>query len=137
MAIPPLGLAGCRALVVEDELLVAMTVEDFLTDQGCEVLDSVPTVAKAMQSITDGQPDIVILDRNLDGERTTAVAEMLNRSGIPYVVVTGYIKGVADDAAMMNAPCVQKPWIPDELLACLHRALEAGTNTRPQMLRSS
>ena len=135
MALPSTGLAGCRALVVEDELLVAMNVEDLLTEQGCEVLESAPTVAKALQSIIEEHPDIVLLDRNLDGERTTAVAEMLNRSGIPYVVVTGYIKGVADDPAMVNAPCVQKPWVPEDLIACLRRAL-ADAQSTPQRLQS-
>jgi len=131
MALPPIGLAGRRALVIEDELLVAMTVEDFLADQGCKVLVSAPTVPKALQSIADENPEIVILDRNLDGERTSAVAELLNSRGIPYVVVTGYIKGVTDDPSMINAPCVQKPWTPAKLLAGLHEAISARKTCKP------
>ncbi len=41
------GLSGRRILVVEDEALVAMLVEDALTDAGCEVVGPVATVADA------------------------------------------------------------------------------------------
>jgi len=116
-----LGLAGRRVLIVEDEVLVAMSVEDLLMDEGCVVLPSASTVAQAMVGIEQDQPDIVVLDRNLDGDRTTSVAEKLNGLGIPYLVLTGYVEGVADEPAMADAPCLQKPWNSQVLLETLNQ----------------
>ena len=115
---PPLypELKDRRVLVVEDEVMVAMNVEDLLTDQGCEVLASASTVEEALLRISQESPDLVILDRNLDGHRTTAVAQTPNEKSIPYVVMTGYTQGTADEPAMAAAPCVLKPWKSYELL---------------------
>ena len=32
---------GCRVLVVEDEIMIAVMIEDVLTDLGCEMLGPV------------------------------------------------------------------------------------------------
>ncbi|MGH6617118.1 response regulator [Sphingomonas sp.] len=121
MALPQCPeLQGRRILIVEDELLVAMDVEDLLEMQGCVVLGAASTIEEALILIKSDKPEAVILDRNLDGDRTTPVAEELNRVGIPFVVMTGYVSGIADEPAMRHALCVQKPWIPAELLKRLN-----------------
>ena len=109
-------LSGKRVLIVEDEMLIAMEVEDLLADQGCEVLPTAPTVEYALQHIDRDRPELVVLDRNLDGVGTTPVAEKLNSSGIPFLILTGYTHGVAGEPALANAPCLQKPWNQAELL---------------------
>lgn len=116
-------LEGRRILVVEDELLVAMEVEDVLQEQGCEVLPGASTVKDALARIEEYRPDLVILDRNLDGERTSKVAEELNRTRVPFIVMTGYVNGVADEPAMVGAPCIQKPWTAAELIRQLQQML--------------
>lgn len=117
------GLEGRRVLVIEDEFLVAMEAEDLLEEQGCDVLLTAATVGDALKRIEAGRPELVILDRNLDGERTSAVAEELNKCGIPFVVITGYVNGISDEPEMVRAPCIQKPWIPAELIARLKQVL--------------
>jgi CheY-like chemotaxis protein len=42
------GLQGVRVLLVEDESLLAMTVEDMLQDLGCRVAASASNVVDAM-----------------------------------------------------------------------------------------
>jgi CheY-like chemotaxis protein len=115
------NLAGVRVLVVEDELLVLMDVEDLLEEQGCHILDPAANVNDALKRISQYQPDLVILDRNLNGTRSTPVAEELNRAQIPYVVITGYETGVGDEPAMKGAPCIRKPWNRAELVGHMQR----------------
>ena len=45
-------IVGLRLLVVEDEMLIAMTIEDVLTDLGCTVIGPASSVAKAMDLLT-------------------------------------------------------------------------------------
>lgn len=116
-------LATRRVLIVEDELLVVMAVEDLLAEHGCEVLAIASTVSEALAQVRDKQPDVVILDRNLHGHSTTPVAAELTRREIPFVVMSGYVSGIADDRAMHGAPCVAKPWSETTLLDGLSQAI--------------
>ncbi|GGI72865.1 response regulator [Polymorphobacter multimanifer] len=119
-------LHGCRVLVVEDELLVAMAVEDLLTEEGCDVLATASTVSEALKRVEADGPALVILDRNLHGERTSEVAVELTRRQIPFVVMTGYVSGISDDPTMVGAPLIAKPWNEAALLSGMRQALVEG-----------
>lgn len=68
---------GLRVLVVEDELLVAMEMEEALAQMGCVVLEPAPSVARALALLERKTPDLALLDVNLGRERSTPVAEAL------------------------------------------------------------
>src|SRR5271155_2223369 len=86
------SLAGMRILVVEDEMMVAMMLEDMLTDLGCEVIKA-GRVAKAFQLIATGGIDCAILDINVAGEPVYPVAQELEELGIPFIFSSGYGAG--------------------------------------------
>jgi len=50
MVITPPVLIGKRVLIVEDELLVALLIEDFLAELGCSILGPCGSVAKALDA---------------------------------------------------------------------------------------
>ena len=104
------GVAGKRILVVEDEMIVAMLIEDILTDAGATVLGPAARVARALDLLgeVDGV-DAALLDVNLAGEMTTPVAEELRRRGIPFAFATGYgAAGLPEGFA--GQPLLQKPF---------------------------
>lgn len=104
-------LKGRRVLVVEDEALVAMLVEDALTDAGAEVLGPVRSVAEAMAALARDRPDAAVLDLNLDGLPSTPVADALAAAGVPFVVATGYgVDGLPPGHA--GVPVLAKPYDP-------------------------
>ena len=97
-----------RVLVVEDEGLVAMTVEDLLEDLGCEVAFSAAAVAQALTWLDEGgAADAALLDVNLGGEFVFPVAEALVARGTPFAFTTGY--GETPDARFSAAPLIGKP----------------------------
>lgn len=107
-----------RILVVEDEALVAMLVEDALQDAGFDVIGPVRSVAQALASLETDKPDAAVLDLNLAGENSVAVADALVARGIPFVVATGY--GAAGlPATHRNAMVLPKPYDPADLTAML------------------
>ena len=102
-------LRGRRVLIVEDDPLIAMELADFLTAGGVEPLGPVPTVKAALATLAAAQPDAVVLDLNLRGERSIPVARALLAAGTPFVLTTGYARSQLDEPELSDAPLVPKP----------------------------
>jgi CheY-like chemotaxis protein len=120
-------LAGRRVLVVEDEALVAMLLEDMLTDLGCQVLGPVMRVAEALAFVAENgaEIDLAILDVNLAGERSFPVAEALRARGAPFILSTGY-DDVGIDERWRGGPILRKPFLTNQLESVVREALGAA-----------
>ena len=98
-----------RVLIVEDEMLVAMNIEDMLLDLGHEVAGLASRLAPAMALAREAQFDLAMLDVTLAGEQSFPVARALVERGIPFLFATGYgVKGVAEE--FRSFPVLQKPF---------------------------
>lgn len=118
------SLNGLRVLVVEDEALVAMLVEDMLSDFGCTVLGPAGSIRQALEAIEQEAPEAAVLDVNLGGEPVYAVADALLARGTPFVLATGYGEmGVAE--GYRAAPVLQKPFEQGELEQRLRQAVDS------------
>ena len=85
---PDPDLAGRRVLVVEDEMLVAMLVEDILAQLGCTVVGPAARIAEALPMARSEALDCAFLDVNVAGERVFPVAAALAERRVPFVVPT-------------------------------------------------
>ena len=83
-------LHGLRVLIVEDETLVAMLIEEYLLELGCEVAFSASRVAKAMRGLQTCGIDVAVLDVNVAGESISQLVETLVQRGIPFLFASGY-----------------------------------------------
>lgn len=83
-------LSGKRVLIVEDELLVALLIEDILVELGCEPVGPFGSVAGALSAAGSEPIDLAVLDVNLAGEMVYPVAEFLEEHHIPFLFVSGY-----------------------------------------------
>ena len=102
-------LSGLRVLVVEDELIIAMELENLLRRLGCIELEAVPTIQQALRVLESELPDFAVLDVNLNGQRVTPMAEALREHGVPFVLVTGYGSERLPEKALQDVPCLRKP----------------------------
>ncbi len=121
-------LNGLRVLVVEDESMVAMLLEDFLTDHGCQVVATAGRIDEALSLIgaPDFAVDLAVLDVNLAGKRIDPVADALAALGAPMIFSTGY--GEAGLPANMHGrPVMQKPYASADVTRALREALGATT----------
>jgi CheY-like chemotaxis protein len=117
------NLKGLHILVVEDETMISMMIEDMLIDLGATVVGPAGNVAQALAVIeAGGRIDGALLDVNLSGEKSFAVADALALRGVPFVFATGYGE-VGVRSRYPDAPTIQKPFP----LADLTRALERAT----------
>ena len=104
-------LNAVRVLIVEDEALVAMLLEDMLSDLGCVVAGAVSTVAEAVALARDAAVaiDVAILDVNLGRDSSAPVAEALAERDVPFVFATGYGESGVPEA-FRGRPALQKPF---------------------------
>jgi len=101
-------------LVVEDELFVAMLVEDMLGDLGCAIVGPVGSATGAEDAARTALIDFALLDVNLEGETSFAAADVLREREIPFAFVTGYgEQGVRLD--LRDVPVLSKPIDPRRL----------------------
>jgi CheY-like chemotaxis protein len=109
-----------RILIVEDEMLVAMNIEDMLLELGHEVAGIATRIEPALALAGEGAFDLALLDVNLAGRPSFPVAEALQGRGIPFLFATGYgTRGIAAEFAAV--PVLQKPFRSSDLAAALAR----------------
>ncbi len=109
------ALAGLRILVVEDEMLVAMLVEEMLLDLRCEVVGPVATLDDALVAVRQHRLDGALLDANLNGKSSSSVADALLSRAVPFLLVTGYGSHDAEPPVLKAASRINKPFALEEL----------------------
>ena len=115
-----------RVLLVEDDLLLAMDMEDFLVDQGFQVVGPFGRLAQALQALA-GQPvDLAIVDLNLAGELSFPLIDTLRRRETPIIVCSGYAELPEIRSKLADLPLIAKPWSPQALT----RRIDEALNTR-------
>lgn len=115
-----------RALLVEDEALVAMMIEDMLRDSNIEVVRTASSLQDAMAS-AELPVDCAFLDINLKGEASFPAAEILRKRGVPFLFLTGY-GALGTHGTDFNVPVLQKPFTAGDLDAALARILPSSSS---------
>lgn len=120
--------ATARVLVVEDDRTVAEVVGRYLQREGYEV-EHVADGAVALARITEGSPDLVVLDLMLPGVDGREICRRVRAvSDVPIIMLTALgetgdrIRGLelgADDY-------LAKPFSPRELVMRVHNVLRRG-----------
>nr|WP_294525103.1 response regulator [uncultured Rhodopila sp.] len=118
--------AGRRILVVEDEMMIAILLDESLRSLGCTVVGPVGKLDAAIRLATDAAFDAAVLDINIRGGQVFPVAEILEARGIPYVLASGYSDWVLPNH-LQGRPRLTKPFTLRELehevlLLCRRRA---------------
>lgn len=83
-------MRGLTILVVEDEFLLACSLEEELRALGHSVLGPYGDREEATR-VSRGRPfDLAILDINIAGDMIYPLADELASRGIPFIFLTGY-----------------------------------------------
>jgi DNA-binding NtrC family response regulator len=81
-----------KILIVEDEVITAMSLQHLLEHWGCGKCEQVSSGKEAIEKAMSEKPDIVLIDINLRGETNgIEVAKQLQaRFCVPIIFITGY-----------------------------------------------
>ncbi|GLH80571.1 signal transduction histidine kinase [Bradyrhizobium sp. SSBR45G] len=102
-------LAG-TALIVEDNLIIAMGAEVILLELGARHIDTAASVNQALKAIERAVPSFALLDINLGAESSLAVGHRLKELGVPFIFATGYGERAPIPTELSDAPVIQKPY---------------------------
>ena len=97
-----------RILIVEDDLVIALMMEEIVREMGCAVSGIAGTLGMARLQFAKRDFDAVLLDVNLGGEYNPETADLLLEMGVPFAFVTGYDYVV--EPRHDNVPLLQKPF---------------------------
>ena len=107
-----------RVLVVEDEMTVAMLIEDMVSELAYEVTAVVPRLEDAMRLLDSDSFDLAMLDVHLNGKTVYPFAAELQARGIPFLFATAYgARGLPEE--FRGYLVLQKPFGPVELRRAL------------------
>ena len=115
----------CSVLVVEDDLDIAMGLQDLLEFEGFHV-DCVQTCRQAFSSIERNVYNAVLLDLGLpDGDGCSVLEKLqVSHPSLPVIVLTASNRDLGPLRAYAR---LTKPWKREELCGILHRAI--GTSS--------
>ena len=121
-----------RVMIVEDEALVALTLEDVLTEAGYCVCGIADRPEQALEIARVLEPDIAVIDVRLAGGGDgIALAEQLaNRMPILILFATGNPAEVRARARAGHG-CLSKPFQAEWLLAALDTIQSGVVTTIP------
>lgn len=110
-----------RILIIEDELLIALMIEEMARKIGYRVSGVAHTMAMAGREFGKRNYDVVLLDINIGGRYHAATADHLLGWGVPFAFVTGYDYLV--EPRHEKIPILQKPFTTAQLRALLEELL--------------
>lgn len=124
-----------RVLLVEDESLIAMMAEDMIDGLGHELVATAATLGDAERRSGMDDFDVALLDVNLSGENSMAVASILKARGAPFAFTTG-CGSTGIEAAHGDVPVLTKPYSIAELASLLDALNAQLDGTRSTISKS-
>jgi DNA-binding response OmpR family regulator len=116
-------------MIVEDEVLIALMIEDCLEESGYAPAGPFRSGSEALAWLMSNTPQAAVLDYSLsDGACATLAAE-LERRGIPFLVHSAHRPDADVPPVFLGAPWVDKPSTRTDLLDALGRIVEPGTRS--------
>lgn len=106
-----------RMLVLEDNMIIALDLEDMLTRLGVKEITVVSSVAQALEALADGPPPFAILDVNLGAETSFPVADALRAANTPFAFGTGFGDSAAFPDRFRDVTVLQKPYSAESVAA--------------------
>ncbi|MGV3556164.1 MAG: response regulator [Croceibacterium sp.] len=111
-----------HALIIEDEFLLAYSVQDALGPLGYSTFAIATSMAQAIEAAEKQCPDLIVADHRItNGTGTEAVQAICSRRSIPVVFVTGSEAEVR--ALLPDALVVAKPYTLDQLQIAISAAV--------------
>ena len=105
-----------KILIVEDEALIAMSIEAILEDNGYDVVEIADDEASALEAAKRHNPELALVDMRLaGGDSGLSVARKLNAMRVGVVFATGNCPGAAIQKLAIG--CLHKPLSDDQIIA--------------------
>jgi CheY-like chemotaxis protein len=114
-----------RVLIIEDESVIALDLENLVTDLGHKCVGIAATKDEAVSKARTQKPGLVLADINLGegGSGIDAVTEILHGFDIPVIFVTAYPERLLTGERPEPTYLITKPFLPETVQATIGQAL--------------
>jgi len=114
-----------RVLIIEDEPIIAMDLENLVTELGHKVVATAATRDEAVSKAKSERPGLVLADINLGegGSGIDAVNEILASFDIPVIFITAYPEKLLTGERPEPTYLIAKPFLPETVQATVGQAL--------------
>jgi CheY-like chemotaxis protein/DNA-directed RNA polymerase specialized sigma24 family protein len=114
-----------RVLITEDEPIIAMDLENLVTELGHKVVAVAATKDEAVAKAHSERPGLVLADINLGegGSGIDAVSEILSAFDIPVIFITAYPEKLLTGERPEPTYLIAKPFLPETVQATVGQAL--------------
>ncbi len=116
--------ASPSILLLEDDLLLAMDMEEFLSGRGYDIIGPFGRVEDALEALETAELDGAVVDLNLHGKLSFPVIERLRCRDVPVIVCSGYAELPELKQKLAGLPLLPKPWSPRRLERLLAEVFE-------------
>jgi len=114
-----------RILITEDEMIIAIDLENLVTELGHEVVGIATTRDEAVRLAKEQEPDLVLADIQLaDGSSgVDAAADIVESLGIPVIFITAFPECLLTGKRLEPTYLISKPFLRDTVKATIGQAL--------------
>ena len=109
-------LPSLTVMIVEDEALIALSLEEACEDEGHRVSGPFSSCADALAALATAAPDLAILDATLRDGSCLELARELRRRGVAFLIYSG--RNAIEEYApeLGDTPWINKPSPSDVVL---------------------
>ena len=119
------AVKSADCLLVEDNFIIAKTVQDNLLSLGLTRCDIASDVESALDYLATMMPSFAVLDINLgNGQTSFPVAQRLQEMGVPFFFVTGYGDSDQTPETLKSVLRLTKPVTTTSLRMAMARMLQ-------------
>ena len=121
--------SACSVLIIEDEPLIAMQLEELVTDLGHTVAATATTRTAATEAFARLRPTLVLADIQLADASSgiDAVEDILAMTSVPVIFITAYPERLLTGERPEPTYLVTKPFQEETVRATISQALFFGT----------
>ena len=114
-----------KVLIIEDEPIIAMDLENLVTELGHKVVAVAATRDDAVAKALSERPGLVLADINLGegGSGIDAVSDILASFNIPVIFITAYPEKLLTGERPEPTYLIAKPFLPETVQATVGQAL--------------
>jgi len=105
-----------RAIIVEDNFILADSLRMFLQSCDVTVVDIAGDVSSGLSLVERAEFDVAVLDIRLGIETVADVARRIQDAGTPIIYLSGYADADLLPEDLRDHPCLGKPFTPEDLL---------------------
>lgn len=123
-------------LIVEDEMIVAMLIEDLVRSLGVQEVEICIDAKSAIEYLAGNHVDCAVLDLWVRDGSTMSVADALTDKGVPFFFSSGSDPGALEERHLAH-PMIGKPFHDDDFKLIFLDTWTLGRQKQPMEAHAS